>query len=240
MPIQESFDWQNTYRHPIFGVRQSALGATVPPLFSCEAIVAEDYLDLQHQRSELKIAALLERLAALIRASQQLTATVHGLTPLQLEVLVFVHTHERSLARVGKLAEEFLVSQPTVSDAIRTLVDKELIKAERSAEDGRIKQLLLTGQGKRLAARVRSWSAPLEAALLDIPADMRLDLQSGLMELVQAMRRAGLISVDRMCFSCRFLAVLGTESRPRYHCQLLDVPLTAETIRVDCPEHEPA
>jgi hypothetical protein len=60
-----------------------------------------------------------------------------------------------------------------------------------------------------------------------------------LMELAGSLQRSGLITVARMCVTCRFLRreVRPGEAFP-HHCGLLDVPLGGSNLRVDCPEHE--
>jgi hypothetical protein len=62
-----------------------------------------------------------------------------------------------------------------------------------------------------------------------------------LMELTGSLQRSGLITVARMCVTCRFFRrdVRPGEASP-HHCGLLDVPLGGPNLRVDCPEHEAA
>jgi hypothetical protein len=62
-----------------------------------------------------------------------------------------------------------------------------------------------------------------------------------LMRLISALQGAGVITVARMCVSCRFFR---PDTRPRsvspHYCALLDLPLSGADLRTDCPEHEPA
>jgi hypothetical protein len=62
-----------------------------------------------------------------------------------------------------------------------------------------------------------------------------------LMRLISTLQGAGVITVARMCVSCRFFrpdAHSGSSSP--HHCTLLRLPLSGADLRTDCPEHEPA
>jgi hypothetical protein len=62
-----------------------------------------------------------------------------------------------------------------------------------------------------------------------------------LMRFISALQGAGVITVARMCVSCRFFR---PDAHPAdasaHHCALLDLPLSEADLRTDCPEHEPA
>ncbi|MDQ3792176.1 MAG: MarR family transcriptional regulator, partial [Actinomycetota bacterium] len=62
-----------------------------------------------------------------------------------------------------------------------------------------------------------------------------------LMRLIFALQGAGVITVARMCVSCRFFRPDAHQrSASPHHCALLDMPLSGVDLRTDCPEHEPA
>ncbi|MGH3088675.1 MAG: hypothetical protein ACRDSJ_15325 [Rubrobacteraceae bacterium] len=62
-----------------------------------------------------------------------------------------------------------------------------------------------------------------------------------LMRLIASLQRDGVITVARMCVSCRFFREHAHPGdAAAHHCALLDAPLANHDLRVDCPEHEPA
>jgi hypothetical protein len=60
-----------------------------------------------------------------------------------------------------------------------------------------------------------------------------------LMDLIGSLQKSGLITVARMCVTCRFFRpdAHPGESSP-HHCALLNVALSGSDLRADCPEHK--
>ncbi|HEX2098039.1 MAG TPA: hypothetical protein VHF46_03175 [Rubrobacteraceae bacterium] len=60
-----------------------------------------------------------------------------------------------------------------------------------------------------------------------------------LMNFIASLQRAGIITVARICVTCRFfLRDEHLNSDSPHHCTLLAAPLAGSDLRVDCPEHE--
>ena len=57
---------------------------------------------------------------------------------------------------------------------------------------------------------------------------------TGLLKLIYELNKAGIITIQRMCFTC--LHYQNTNGQ--HHCKLLQSELATTDIRVDCPEHE--
>lgn len=185
---------------------------------------------------DARLAAALERLSRALRAHLQDQATAHELSPLQVQLLDRLAAAPLPERRVGALARQFDVTAPTVSDAVTALTAKGRVPLVAS----RAVRLDLTPAGRRLASDIGA-AAPLEESLAHLPAaDKAVTLQVCL-ALIADLQRRGVISVVRTCTTCRFFVA---EAHPgqddRHHCQLLDRPLAAADLRVDCPEHEVA
>lgn len=57
--------------------------------------------------------------------------------------------------------------------------------------------------------------------------------------LIARLHAAGVITVARMCVTCRFFRKdQHDDSSTPHHCNLLDMPLKRRDLRLDCPEHE--
>jgi hypothetical protein len=78
----------------------------------------------------------------------------------------------------------------------------------------------------------------IEASIASIAAAAQADLLLNLLSIIRHLHQQGIISVQRMCFTCRHYRP-GQAGQPHF-CQLLNAPLTTAELRVDCPEHEAA
>jgi hypothetical protein len=62
-----------------------------------------------------------------------------------------------------------------------------------------------------------------------------------LLDLIAGLHRSGVITVARMCVTCRFFRrnQHAGAARP-HHCALVDMSMADGELRVDCAEHEPS
>ncbi len=192
----------------------------------------------QHGDVGKKLVASLERLGQTLRVLIWEQAQAHGLSPIQIQVLIFLLHHNDRLARVTQLAREFGLTAPTVSDAISALDAKGLI-SKATDDDRRSLILKLTPAGRRMADRLSGWADTLEIAIESIPAEEKQTALTCLMKLIEVLQRSGIVTVARMCLNCRFFAPNTTGSTEPHYCNLLKKPLAEADLRIDCPEHEP-
>lgn len=183
-----------------------------------------------------KLLAAVERLARGIRVARQEIATDHNLSLLQLQVLEELHAGGGR--RIGEIAAELYVTQPTVSDAIATLEKKGIIERSPDPADGRAVVVTTTPRGAHLAKAVAKELAPL---MDDRRSTSDREQASALHVILEEIRRLqdnGMISVNRSCLSCH-------HHRPPMdgsagHCLLLDQELFDRDLRVSCPDHQSA
>ncbi len=182
-----------------------------------------------------KVLAAVERLGRALRAARQQIATRHELSLLGVSVLETLAGGPAR--RVGDLAAELDVSQPTVSDALTVLQRRELTERARDPDDLRSTLVTLTPAGAALAAAIAAELHLLLAAESGSAADRAVTLRVLLGEITR-LQEAGVISINRSCLACRHYQPPTRRSPAR--CLLLDAPLPDQDLRVDCPEHEPA
>lgn len=180
-----------------------------------------------------KVLAAVERLGRALRAARQQVATRHALSALGLSVLE-VLADDRA-RRVGDLASELDVSQPTVSDALATLDARGFVQRHRDPNDMRSTLVTLTDQGNDTAAAIATELAPLLAGEAGSTADRSTTLRVLLGEIAR-LQAAGVITINRSCLTCRHFQPPQPASPAR--CLLLDCRLPDSELRVDCPEHE--
>ena len=198
-------------------------------------------LSEQHDDVDAKIVAALERLSQVFRVRLREEAWERDLSPTQARFLIYLLYHDVELRRVSQLAREFDLTQATVSDAVASLETKGLVRRELWPEDRRVVTLWLTPDGEKLAATLSEWADPVREHLKRFLPEEREAVMRFLIGLIGSLQRSDLITVARMCVTCRFFRqdIHPGEASP-HHCALLDVPLGRADLRVDCPEHEPA
>ena len=196
-------------------------------------------LSAQHDDVDAKIVAALERLSQVFRV--RLREEACDLSPTQAQFLIYMLYHDVELRRVSQLAREFDLTQATVSDAVASLETKKLIQREQWPEDRRVLTLRLTPDGEKRATTLSHWADPVMVHLERFSSEEKETVTRFLIGLIGSLQRSGLITVARMCVTCKFFRqdVHPGEPSP-HHCGLLNVPLGAADLRVDCPEHEPA
>jgi DNA-binding MarR family transcriptional regulator len=165
-------------------------------------------------------------------------AKQHGLSPIQLQLLLRLATDPPGRRRIGVLAAELDVTHPTVSDAVAVLRRKELVHRDAAT---RRASLSLSARGRSVADDLAQWDQRTREQLADVPATDKQAMLRQLLDLIAGLQRAGAISVARMCVTCRFFRPNAhPDSIQLHHCALVDAPIGAGDLRVDCAEHEPS
>jgi DNA-binding MarR family transcriptional regulator len=193
----------------------------------------------QHGDVDKKIVASLERLSQVFRVLLRGEAQGRGLSPIQARFLVHLLHHGAALRRVSQLAREFELTSATVSDAVGSLEEKGLIRREPWPHDKRVATLRLTPTGEHTARELAAWANVVEEHLERHSSEEKEVVMRFLMDLIGSLQRSGLITVARMCTTCRFFRPDAHSSESSaHHCALLDVPLSGSDLRADCPEHK--
>ncbi len=180
-----------------------------------------------------KIIIALERISEAFKSMLWLKAKEFGLSPIQIQILLFVSNHKEELCNVSHLAKEFNLTKPTISDVIKVLEKKAYITKSPSAVDARRFNVILSPTGTRLIDELEEYHSPFKQ-LVDQLGESQLEvLYQNLTSLVFQLNRAGILSVQRTCFGCIYHQV----SDNKHHCRLLGIDLAITDIRLDCPDY---
>lgn len=129
--------------------------------------------DILAEHGILFLGSRLKRLADRMQADavEVLDRLQLGVQPSQITLLAALHRF--GPLTVGEAVEALGTSQPAVTRILGSLVDLDLVHAERSAHDQRQKQIALTGKGRELVARIETtlWP-PVRAAAQALTADL--------------------------------------------------------------------
>ena len=189
-----------------------------------------------HQQNDpdSKIVAGLERISEAFRVLLWEHAKSTGLSPIQIQILIFIKYHEQKLCNVSHLAQEFNMTKATISDAIKVLHRKELIEKHPSVEDRRAYTIALTEEGKKIITQAEQFAQPIRAALDTIDANEKASFLKNLSQLIFQLNRSDILQIQRTCYLCRFYK----KNQEGHFCQYLQKALSDQELRLDCPEFE--
>ncbi len=190
----------------------------------------------QVDNAGLKIIAALERLSEGFRVLLWEKSKVLGISPIQIQILIFVHYHSDENCKVSFLAQEFNLSKPTVSEAVKSLEQKGMIERQTDSVDTRSHTIHLTAEGQAVVAQTEHFANPMLQGLAYVSAAEKSLLLEQLLRLIGQFQAAGIISLQRMCFSCRFYQPKNGD----HFCQFLNKTLADAALRLDCREFEAA
>lgn len=200
--------------------------------------MSEQIFNPKHQESNLqsKIVVGLQRISEAFKVLLWEKAKEFGLSPIQIQILIFVGYHKEEFCNVSYLAKEFNVTKPTVSDAVKALDKKGLIVKDFSNPDSRSYSIHLSTEGSSILRKTEDFSLPIKHQISSLKGTQLENLFSSLTSLISKLHTAGVLTVQRNCFSCKYY----TKHQTQDHCNLLQQDLSPQDIRLDCAEFESA
>lgn len=197
-----------------------------------------DFFDQSSEPLGQRIASGLSKIGLALRHQARQDAGESGLSPTQSQILAIIADGPR---RPSEVATQMAVSLPTISESVRTLVDKGLLKKVRDERDARATVLHLTARGKRTASAAMGWPDFLAIAVETMSPLEQEVFFTGLIKMIRALQERGQIPVSGMCVSCtHFRPHMYVNAERPHHCALVDAPFGARHLRLDCPEQTPA
>lgn len=190
--------------------------------------------DHQERDVSSKIIAGLERISEAFKVLLWDKAKLLGLSPIQIQILIFIAYHKNEICNVSHLAKEFNVTKPTISDAIKVLDKKGLITKEYSSSDSRSYSISLSETGTETIGQISDFANPLKQQLNAVDNPELESLFGTLSKLIYQLNTSGILSVQRTCYGCKFYS----KESNRDYCNLLNKELLNKDIRLDCPEFE--
>ena len=193
--------------------------------------------DLEYQNSsiESKIVASLERVSQAFRVLLWNESKEFSLSPIQVQVLIFLLHHSNEKRKVGYLADEFNMTKATISDTIKTLEQKQLIKKEYEQHDTRSYIIHLTKKGKDTAEQTSLFAKQIQVPIDKLHSTDKENLLLSLLDIIHHLNKSGIITIQRMCFTCNFYK--ANKNGQEHFCELLNTKLTDNELRIDCAEH---
>lgn len=194
--------------------------------------------DLAHQQNDLssKITVGLERVSEVFRVLLWEKAKIVNLSPIQIQILIFVKNHTEKYNQVSYLAQEFNMTKATISDAVRVLEKKELIEKHTSPIDKRAYHISVSDLGEKVTQQSTDFASELYDTILQLPENEQENLYQSLIKIISNLNRKGILQIQRTCFACQFYE----KRKEEHYCHFLKNTLVEKEIRIDCPEFEMA
>jgi DNA-binding MarR family transcriptional regulator len=187
-----------------------------------------------------QIVEALDRLSLALGALRRRTARDHGLSPLQVRLLVLLQHDGDTRRRLRDMARSCGVETARVRSALADLEMRGLVERPSSERDVRTVRLILLPAGRSLAVALSAWAHPVRKAVGRTPAHTKEALLPVLVDWIADLCHARVLTAARVCPSCRFFARdVHSDSGSPHYCQLFEAALADSTLRVDCPEHQP-
>jgi len=188
----------------------------------------------QENQLESKIVVALERISGAFRTLLWNEGKECGLSPIQIQILIFVDLHMEKLCTVSYLAEEFRLTKATISDSVKVLLQKNLLEKIANEQDTRSYSIKPTQEGKEASKKLSLFANSLQKPLNSLSEVQKQVFWDSLLVMISSLEQAGIISLQRMCLGCQ-----NYENRQGEHfCKLLNRKLQNQEIRIDCPEHQ--
>jgi DNA-binding MarR family transcriptional regulator len=185
---------------------------------------------------DYKIVAALEKISEVFRVLLWMEAKEHKLSPIQMQLLIFIKYHnDDKQRRIASMAREFNMTKATISDSIKVLEQKGLIKRTDDVFDSRSFNFSLTDQGQKLTGMIENFTLPLDGAISTMSPEKKEQLLLSVLELVHRLNLTGIISPQRMCYNCFYY---NGDRQQTHFCNLMQKELAIDELRVECPEHK--
>ena len=192
--------------------------------------------DIHQNQTDIasKIVVALERVSEVFRVLLWEKAKQYQLSPLQIQLLIFIKFHDIQFSKVTYLAQEFNMTKATISDAIRILIEKSLLRKERVENDRRSFCYHLTPAGEQLTKDLATFAQPLRKMLMGWTKEQQVALYDPLFRLIGQAQKSGLIHLQRMCFHCKHYQ----NQDQKHFCRFLQIELSTADLRIDCEDFQ--
>lgn len=185
---------------------------------------------------ESKIIVALERISEAFRVLLWNESKTYGLSPIQVQLIIFLNHQSEDKRKVTYLAKEFNMTKATISDAVKALDEKGLITKNYQQKDSRSYSIQLTLKGKDIATSTSLFTRELLVPVATLHSGDKENLLLSLLQIISHLNQTGIITIQRMCYTC--IHYKNNHKCKNHYCSLLQSELKNSDIRIDCPEHE--
>jgi DNA-binding MarR family transcriptional regulator len=200
--------------------------------------VTASFFDQHSERLDARIATGLHKIGLALKHQTWLQASEEGLSPTQGQVLAALMMEGPQTGT--QLAQRLGLTLPTISDSVRVLVGKRLVRKTPTTRHPRASLLRLTVAGHKLATSARAWPEFLASAAESLSESEQTALLAALVKMIRSLQEKGQIPVSRMCVTCTHFRPHVHQGPMPHHCAFVDAPMAPRHLRLQCQDHEEA
>ena len=202
-------------------------------------MVQKQPMNPQSELDHLLIVSL-EKLSQVFRSLLWDNAKQMNLSPIQIQFLIYIHSHLKKFSSVSEIARVFNLTAPTVSDAVKSLESKGMIQKIVSRRDRRRYPIALTRKGREVARNLSTWYEPLLKHLPNATPEKRESVLLYLLEFMDSLKHEKLLSDINPCISCGFFRMEKSENgSDEFSCTFRKVSLNDGQLQLNCPNYKP-
>lgn len=183
----------------------------------------------------------LYRLAQGLQHRLRQRGQARGLSPAQVQTLLFLRYARPGVRTIGGLAQRLGCTVATASEVAAALERKGLLQRHPWEEDQRVITLSLTPAGEQEITALEGWLDDLETTLAALPPAQQHALRTAVQALVRTLQQAGDVVIYEMCWGCQFFRPYAHPETPQtpHHCAFVDTPLSDPHTYLECPDFIP-
>ena len=191
-------------------------------------------LEEQNVNVDNKIVAGLLRLSQVFKTLLSEKARIFGLSPIQIQLLIFIKYHKESQTTESYLAREFNLTQQAVSDEVKILEQKKLLEKNVYGTDSKSYSLNLSTTGETAVNETENYMVPVSKFISQADDHEKIILWANIAKVIGELNKLGVIQVQRSCVNCKYHSMLDKN----HHCSLVGRGLHTNEIRIDCREFQ--
>lgn len=178
------------------------------------------------------IIAILDKIADIRRAMLWKVSERYNLTPLQIQILQYIKScsSSRNITPTD-IVKELYVSKATTSSALKTLLEKSMIKKNHDENDSRSYYLTLTKKAKKVLQEIDYTRHEISKYFTRIDSNDKKAVLKVLTQFVAAMHSDGVIDYVALCFNCEYCTRLSAHT---FQCTLTRRKFEYDGINVGC------
>lgn len=195
-------------------------------------------MKLQENNIEKKIVYLLERISQVFRALQWELAKKKNLTPLQIQILLFLKNRRPTDAIPTRIAQELGLTKATLSESISALEKKKLVIRVSNKIDRRFTTLSLSKAGKKVVKELASVEDLFVRYIHGLNISEKKNSFRFLLNIISLLYFDGYVKVARLCCTCQHFRKDAIRKGIHF-CTLTNRELNLEDINFECASYIP-
>ncbi|MDX1919795.1 MAG: MarR family winged helix-turn-helix transcriptional regulator [Candidatus Caenarcaniphilales bacterium] len=184
---------------------------------------------------ESKVVTGLGRISEAFRLVLLREAQTSNLTPVQIQILVFMKFHNNVATNIHALSDELNLPLIDIYNEASDLIDKSLIAKKEIGDNHQNVTFSLTARGKMAATKLSLYADKILSQVSNFQKDDLEKFYGYILNLILELQKNDLLSMNRMCLCCKHFS----ENEEKYSCTLLEKELEFKELRIDCAEHQP-